>query len=183
MYDGTEENEAFEYNINGVPYTGEIGEELPTDDVKLTDAAPDKYLVLYSVKEEGDSEETKKFTITKFSCVPLKDNEHDTNWLLQYPCSINVYIEGGKGTMLFNNKMVNSINTNVEYDGTFELYLEAAADYSVKNVTVANADTGVDTQVITQFETLTVNGQSYQGVKLENITVNSKIKVLFEVNE
>lgn len=183
LYDGTEENEAFEYNINGVPYTGEIGEKLPIDDVKLTDAAPDKYLVLYSVKEEGDSEETKKFTITKFSCVPLKDNEHDTNWLLQYPCSINVYIEGGKGTMLFNNKMVNSINTNVEYDGTFELYLEAAADYSVKNVTVTNADTGVDTQVITQFETLTVNGQSYQGVKLENITVNSKIKVLFEVNE
>lgn len=180
LYDGTDENEAFEYNINEVPYTDEIGEILPTGNIELTDATPDKYLMLYSVKEDTDETGKQIFVITKFSCTPLKDSEHDANWLLQYPCSVNVYIEGGKGAMLYNSNTVNSINTNVEYDGTFELPLIAANGYSIKSVTVVNADTGVDEQTITTFETLTVNNQSYQGVKLTNITVNSKIKVLFE---
>lgn len=182
LYDGTEENEAFEYNINGVPYAGEIGEELPEDDVELIDAAPNKYLLLYSVKEETDDEGNERFTITKFSCTSLKDDAHDTNWLLQYPCSINVYIEGGKGAMLYNGNDVNSISTNVNYDGTFELPLIPSNGYTIKSVTIVNTDTGVDIQTITSFETLTVGNESYQGVRLENITVNSKIKVLFELS-
>ena len=64
LYDGTEENESFEYNIQGVPYTADIGEELPATDVQLTDAAPDKYLVLYSVSEQ-EVEEKKKYIINK----------------------------------------------------------------------------------------------------------------------
>lgn len=180
LHDGTDENEAFEYNIYGVPYTAEIGEELPTGDTALIDAAPDKYLILYSVKEEKDSEGNEKFVITKFSCISLKDEKFDTNWLLQYPCSLNVYIENGKGAMLYNGEIVNSININIEYDGTFELPLIPANNFNIKNVVVVNAETDEVIETIESFETITVGGKAYKGIKLQNITVNSKIKVSFE---
>lgn len=180
LYDGTEENEAFEYKINGVPYTAIIGTELPATDVKLTDATPDKYLVLYSVKEETDTEGNPKCVITKFACVPLKSDANDKNWLLQYPCSINILTEGGKGTYLFNGQEVSYINTTVEYNSTFELPILPATGYAIKSVTVVNADDNTTINTITDFEDIIVNGVTHKGIKLENIDANSQIKVLFE---
>ena len=180
LYDGTADNEAFEYNINGVPYTDEIGDTIPSGDIVLTDAAPDKYLMLYSVKEDVDVNGNQKFVITKFSCVPLKDTSNNDNWLLQYPCFINVYIEGGKGSMLYNGKSVTSVSTNVEYDGTFELPLVPADGYSIKGVTVVDSSTNAVLETITSFNTIIVGGVSYQGIRLNNVVVNSQIKVTFE---
>ena len=180
LHDGTMDNEAFEYNINGVPFTDEIGDNIPSGDIMLTDAAPDKFLILYSVKEEVDTNGVQKFVITKFSCTPLKDSLNDDNWLLQYPCYINTYIEGGKGTMLHNGQVVTSVSTNVEYDGTFTLPLIPADGYQIKGVTVVNSDTNAVLETITLFETINVAGVDYQGIKLDNVTVNSQIKVTFE---
>ncbi len=186
LYDGTEENEAFEYNIKGVPCAGEIGATLPTEDVQLTDAAPDRYLVLYSVKETMATAENgtdvKTYTISKFACVPLKDDTNEANWLLQYPCSISVYIEGGKGSMLQNGKVVNSIATSVEYDGSLEVVLVPDDGYKLSTVTLVDSTDKSVVEVINTFDDIVVNGVTYQGVKLENVSKNLQLKVLFEVN-
>ena len=180
LSDGTSENEIFEYKINEVPYTAEIGTVLPTGDTTLIDAAPDKYLMLYSVKEEVVLGKT-KYIITKFSCVPLKDTENGKNWLLQYPCSMNVYIEGGKGGMLYNNQTVNSITTSIDYDGNFVLPLIAAPGYKISKATIVNADNPADIQTITSFEAITVGEASYQGISIDNVDKNYQIKILFEL--
>lgn len=193
LYDGTAENESFEYNIQGVPYTAEIGAVLPDTDVQLTDASPDKYLVLYSVKESIVTEDDvatiadgevgqKRYTINKFACVPLKDDAHDNNWLLQYPCSINAYIEGGKGAMIYNGKQVNSVTATSEYNSTFELPLIPANGYKVSKVTVVDATDATVVETFTKFELINVGGATYDGIKLENLSKNIQIKVLFEVN-
>lgn len=180
LSDGTSENEIFEYKINEVPYTAEIGTVLPIGDTTLIDAAPDKYLMLYSVKEEVVLGKT-KYIITKFSCVPLKDTENGKNWLLQYPCSMNVYIEGGKGGMLYNNQTVNSITTSIDYDGNFVLPLIAAPGYKISKATIVNADNPADIQTITSFEAITVGEASYQGINIDNVDKNYQIKILFEL--
>ena len=182
LYDGTDENEAFEYNIQGVPYVANIGEELPAVDVSLVDAAPNKYLILYSVNESDiviEDESKKIYSITKFACVPLKDDTNDDNWLLQYPCSINAYIEGGKGTMGYKDKESQSVTTSIEYDSTLQLLLTPADGYKIGAVTVINADTSEVVQTITEFETIS---GSIKGITLENVSKNLQIKVLFEVN-
>jgi len=82
--------------------------------------------------------------------------------------------------MLYNNQVVTSVSTNVEYDGTFTLPLIPADGYAIKGVTVVNADTNAVMEVITSFETIDIAGVNYQGIKLDNVTVNSQIKVTFE---
>lgn len=181
LYDGTEENEAFEYNIQGVPYTADIGEELPEDDIQLTDAAPNKYLMLYSVKEE-EVDGKKKYTINKFTCLPLKDGSNDAHWLLQYPCSINAYIEGGRGAMIYNQNRVNSITTSVEYNGEITISFNAADGYKLSSVTIVDADTLNTVETITEFEDIIVNSITYKGIIVKNISKNLQIKVSFEVN-
>ena len=182
LYDGTDENEAFEYNIQGVPYTANIGQTLPATDVTLVDAAPDKYLLLYSIQENTDDAGITRYTINKFACVPFKDNSKDENWLLQYPCSINAYIEGGKGCMIDNGKDVNAITTSKEYGSTFQLLLKPEAGYSIKQVTVIDADTTNVIETITQFENITVNGVTAQGITMSDVSKNLQMKVLFEIN-
>jgi hypothetical protein len=181
LYDGTEENEAFEYNIQGVPYTADIGAELPEDDIQLTDAAPNKYLMLYSVKEE-EVDGQKKYTINKFTCLPLKDDSNDAHWLLQYPCSINAYIEGGRGAMIYNQNRVNSITTSVEYNGEITISFNAADGYKLSSVTIVDADTLNTVETITEFEDIIVNSITYKGIIVKNISKNLQIKVSFEVN-
>ena len=181
LHDGTSENEVFEYKIAGVPYTAEIGTVLPADtDVALIDASPDKYLVLYSVKEETVLS-VEKNSITKFACVPLKDDGHDKNWLLQYPCTMNIYIEGGKGAMLYDGQTVNSVTTSIEYGGGFTLPLIAATGYKISKATLVNADDESDTTAITLFEDITIGETVYKGIKLEQVNKNYKVKILFEL--
>lgn len=191
LYDGTEENESFEYNIQGVPYASNIGEELPTSDVSLVDAAPDKYLVLYSVKESIVTEQetevaddigNKKYTISKFACVPLKDESKDDHWLLQYPCTVNAYIEGGKGMILSGSQNNNSVSTNVSYGESYSIWLAPLAGYKIGKVTVIDSDTEEVIEVKTEFADVPESGNAYsETVNFENITRNLQIKILFEV--
>lgn len=198
LYDGTEDDDKrLEYNIQGVPYTAEIGATLPTGDIKLINAAPDKYLMLYSVKvkkdildsngepiENGVTNE-EEYTIDKFVCIPLKNEDEDANTLLQYPCSINAYIEGGKGAMIWDGKQVNSIPETVDYNSTHEIPLIPAEGYKISKVTIVDvAKSTKDNEVseeITSFETITIGSATYQGIILKNITKDLQIKVLFDV--
>jgi hypothetical protein len=181
LHDGTTENEAFVYNVQGVPYTEDIGEQLPSTDVKLVNAAPNKYLMLYSVKETSDENSETKYVITKFACVPLKDTAHEDNWLLQYPCSVNVYKEGGKGSFVYDNKNEQSITTTVEYGKSFTLALKPEQGYKATSVTVVDADTLEEVEIYTTFESTVINGVTYDSINLEDISKNLQIKVLFGV--
>jgi hypothetical protein len=185
MYDNCVElNEKFTYKIYGVPYNGditEVGGEFPTDDVKLIDAAPDKYLILYSVKEEVvDDNETA--TISKFACVPLKTEGSPSNELLQYPCSINVYIESGQGKIMVNGKEESVLNTSIDYNGTFSLALKPYDDgittYKIEKVTVTQNS---ETTEYSVFTAVSDNGSTYQGITLDNVTSDVTIKVQFKV--
>ena len=189
LYDGTEENEQFTYNIQGVPCTAEIGTTLPTDAIELINATPDKYLVLYSInktkatqddiKAGTASEIITKYTITKFACIPFKGKNHD-NELLQYPCSICVYIENGKGAMIYKDKQVNVIaNHLVEYNGAFELPLVPADGYKINKVTIVDAKNETTLEEITLFENIVVNDIEYKGIKQENISKDLQIKISF----
>ena len=196
LYDETSENEAFEYNIEGVPCTAVINATLPAEDVKILNASPDDYLMLYSVKrfivseediEDGIANETelgkKKYIVNKFTCIPLKDAENTDNWLLQYPCLVSIWKEGGQGKVIYNKSELDSASITVDYNGSLEIPLMPTIGYSLNKVTVINAATLEELESFTEFETITVDGIKYDGIKLDNITYNIQVKVLFSANE
>lgn len=194
MYDGAIDSgsERFEYNIEGVPYTAIVGEELPTTDMKLVDASPNKYLVLYSVKSEGgtmavdadaDTEAQERHTITKFDCIPLCTPDAPKNELLQYPCSVNAFIEGGRGMLSYTGDTKDPgdiVNTSVNYNTGFELvmipYADGVTDYEVVKVVV---ETDEDSVEYTEFISATHKGVSCKTFSIDNVTSNTKIRVQF----
>ena len=165
--------ESFEYNINGVPFGGEIGSALPSGDIALIDAAPDKYLVLYAVDTKT---EANKYSIKQFACVPLAevDTSHTKNWLLQYPCAINVLTEGGKGGYTVNGKKVQYLNTVVDYNSTFEIGVVAEAGYTFAKADIVDGDTEELIETITEL-----NGGR---IVVSNVEQDVKIRVSFTAN-
>ena len=192
MYDGAVDSgsEKFEYNIEGVPFTAVVGDELPTTDMKLIDASPDKYLILYSIKSEGgvvtvsdDGEAVEKHTITKFDCVPLCNPDEPKHALLQYPCTVNAFIEGGRGTLSYTGDTKDPgdiVNTHVDYNTGFELvmipYADGITDYDVVKVIV---ETDEDSVEFTEFIAATHSGVSCKTLSIDNVTSNTKIRVQF----
>lgn len=170
-----DEPQSFEYNIEGVPYTKEIGATIPNTDIDILDATPDKYLVLYAVDKTAG-----KFDIKKFACVPLKDGTHEKNWLLQYPCKVNIYTAGGRGHYVENLKQVPYINATVDYDSTLNIPIVAAGGYIIKEVQVLDAETEEIQNTITEFGDIQVGALTYKGIALSNITKDLKVKVTFE---
>ena len=185
LHDGAVDSgsERWEYNVDGVPFTEVLGTTLPTTDVQLIDAAPDKYLVLYSVKNETDSTE-ERYTITKFDCTPLTISSAPKNELLQYPCSINAYIEGGRGAIATTNAPDKGagdvINMNINYGTTFELVMlpfrEGTTEYTVHKV-IAEID-GVETEHTT-FTEKNFEGMPGKALTIADIKSNVKLKVQF----
>lgn len=170
-----DEPEEFEYNIEGVPYKSEIGTALPSGDIDIQDANPNKYLVLYSVdKSEG------KFSIKKYVCLPLHDTDHEKNWLLQYPCKVNIYTASGRGSYVENGKQVSYINTTVPYDSDIEIPMVGNAGYDIEKVEILDAETEEVIQTITTFDEINVGSLTYSGVKLENVVSDIKVKVSFK---
>ena len=176
LSDGAQDNpEEFEYNIQGVPYKAEIGTAIPTGDVTIQDATPDKYLVLYSVdKSEG------KFSIKKFTCLPLHDEEHEKNWLLQYPCKVNIYTASGRGSYIENGKHVSYINTTVPYNSSLNIPMAGNAGYDIEKVEVLDAETEEVLQTITTFTDINVGSLTYKGITLDNVIKDVKVKVSFK---
>lgn len=211
MYDKAQDNpESFEYNINGVPFKGVIGATLPTTDIKIVDASPDKLLVLYSVKtesttdsyinsnNESESITKNKYIITSYATKPLTDESSDTNDLLQYPCSLNVLTVGGKGSYCVNGRMVQYINTTVDYESKFELAVVPDTGYTFKSADICHQVQTTDSfgnvktedaivETITPTTTgkyvtngISVYGQTYSGIIISSVTEDIKIKITFE---
>lgn len=191
LYDGALDSgsERWEYSIDGVPLTAVVGETLPTNEMQLIDASPDRYLVLYSVKSENITDESsgetvEKCTITKFDCTQLTKNGSPKNELLQYPCSINAYIEGGRGSIATTNvpdkDAGDVINMHVDYGTSFELvmlpYKEATTEYAVYKV-VAEID-GTETEYM-NFTEANFGGKPGKSLSIPNVTSNVKLKVQF----
>lgn len=94
-----DENGGWEYGIDGVPYTGVVTTNEDGDAVIL-DAAPDKYLILYSAKANEDGT---RYTISKFACLALTDGSDDANALLRYPVTFTATVTGGTGEIIYDN--------------------------------------------------------------------------------
>lgn len=170
-----DEPESFEYSIEGVPYKGDIGTAVPTSDVSIMDATPDKYLMLYSVNTDDG-----KYTIKKFVCIPLKNEAHDKNWLLQYPCKVNVLTVSGMGKYVSNGKLENFINTNVEYGSDLTIPIVPGDVYEIEEVQILDAETEEVEKTITTFQDVEVNNLTYRGIVVEDITKDIKIKGKFK---
>ena len=80
--------------------------------------------------------------------------------------------------MGYQGKQLKAITTSVEYGTALELSLVPADGYTISTVTVINADTSEVVEVISNFET--ING-STRGIKIESISNNLQIKVLFAI--
>lgn len=106
LFDGAmdhpEEDNAggWEYGIDGVPYTGELlVQDDGSGDAVILDAAPNKYLMLYSAYP---CDNNTKYIISKFACLPLKNEGEDPNALLKYPVTFTMTVVGGTGEIEYD---------------------------------------------------------------------------------
>lgn len=194
LFDGAIDSgsERFEYNIDGVPFTSVIGSALPDTDVMLVDAAPNKYLVLYSVKSEhgmitadaeGEEDTSEKHTITKFDCIPLCTPDTPANELLQYPCTVNAFIEGGRGMVSYSASTKDPgdiVNTLVDYNTGFELvmipYSDGVTEYEVTKVI---QEVNGEVTEYTEFTASTYMGIDCKILAIESVTADMKFRVQF----
>lgn len=160
LTDKSSSPKGFEYSIEGVPFTplGEYKDSITAGDIlTLTDADPNKYLVVYSVEEEEG-----KYFIHDFACAPLKD-ETDPNHLLSYPCTISAYITNGIGSLVTNASDV------VDYGSTYTVAVIPGNGWTVSAITVAGATVEV--------EDVTVNGKSYKGCIIPKCDKDMIVKI------
>lgn len=167
--DDTEDDTAggWKYGIEGVPCTGELKKDTNGDYI-LVDAAPNKYLVLYSVKEGEFSS-----VMTKYACTPLKQEGKAENELLQYPCTVNMLINDGDGHIYTKNDTY--INTMVEYGENIDIPIFPGDGYKISEVAIIYDNDESTKETISSFESIGSN----KGVKLTNITKNTQVKVSF----
>ena len=184
MYDGcTDEayiSEKFEYGIYGVPTTATI-DKADLDgatDIKIEDATPDKFLVIYSVKQET-IDKVEKNTITKYDIIALKKNSGDKNALLQYPCSIIVNIDNGLGEMGYESKPLQTIPISeyADYDSTVNIIFVPEIGYTLDKVFVTNPESTDSDEILTSSDFITIG--SHQGITLSNVHHDYRIKVQF----
>ncbi len=143
MSDGTEDEiNTFEYNVNGVPFNTMLGEDITTlneTELTLVNASPEKYLILYSIidnRDNNNEDSNSGVKVSKFACLPLKHEGENKNDLLQYQCSVNVYISGGKGSVVYNDNRLNGFTSIIDYGSRLELKLEPDEKYSLNTVKV-----------------------------------------------
>ena len=151
-----------------------------TKDAKIEDADPDKFLVLYSVKNEiVDGKE--KNTITKYDIISLKDDSGSKNALLQYPCSIIVNIDSGNGEIGYESKQLQKtpISETADYDSTVNIVFVPAEGYSLDKVIVTNPEDSSD-EILSSGDFVTIG--SYKGITLSNVHHDYRIKAQFVIN-
>lgn len=149
----------YEYGIQGVPYHSVLDAIPETNEIELTNASPNKFLMLYSIKEEVG-----KAVITKYACLPLA-GDVNPNSLLQYPCTVSTTIAAGMGKLLTAQNIVAPYNSNVI------VAFEAEAGWTVENIKVNG-----EIQSSTKVE---VNGEMKDGYTISAINKDTKIEVFF----
>lgn len=183
MYDGCTDaayiSEKFEYGIYGVPSTATI-DKADLDgatDIKIEDAAPDKVLIIYSVKQET-VDDVEKNTITKYDLVALKKDSGDKNTLLQYPCSIIANIDSGDGAIGFeSNALQKVVSESVDYDSTVNIVFVPEIGYTLDKVIVTNPENTDADEILTSSDFVTIG--SHKGITLSNVHHDYRIKVQF----
>lgn len=183
MYDGCTDaayiSEKFEYGIYGVPSTATIDKAVldGATDIKIEDAAPDKVLIIYSVKQET-VDNVEKNTITKYDLVDLKKDSGDKNALLQYPCSIIANIDSGDGAIGFeSNALQKVVSESVDYDSTVNIVFVPEIGYTLDKVIVTNPENTDADEILTSSDFVTIG--SYKGITLSNVHHDYRIKVQF----
>jgi hypothetical protein len=153
----------YEYGVQDYPYTTRVEAASFADgmELNLVDAAPDKYLMLYSVEETPED----FFYIRGFASAPLKIDNQSVNYLLRYPCEINTSITKGMGVL------ISEATKTVDYEGSFTVAVAPETGWVVESITV----NGV-AQVVAK---VTVNGTQYDGIALTDIISDSRIEVSF----
>lgn len=130
IYDGEiDNNEKFEYGIEGVPFTSEIDDFDPADEIAIKDAKPGNYLVMYTYNHTnvGDSEE--KYVITKYGKFEL------TQAILKYPCSVTVIVDRGLGKVTIGSETpAQAINKTIAYNENAFVKLIPESGYSIESV-------------------------------------------------
>lgn len=226
--------ETFEYNIEGIPYSGIINYEniktSPTDAVEceIVNATPNHYLYLYLIhsyrkltdallEKQNDGEilttsELKScemiYEIVRFTCLYMGgDGTGSKNALLQYPCSINVLTQGGKGkyTIIQGGKKlgtkVDYLNATIEYNNDLKIAFHPEAGYEIVTINVYDADkannkdaTEEDKAPIRTFTVDAANeqdkitdevidGTSCKVITVNDIDRNMQIKATFGIPE
>lgn len=175
--------ETFEYGISGVPYTSDIDSESidGNTDITLVNAEPDKYIVVYSVKQDADG----KYIILKYDLAKLKKNDGDKNDLLQYPCSVIVSTESGLGETNFTvgstSTTKSTISETVDYDSTVVLKFIPDDGFVLDKVILTNPDLDDDDsgkEETRNASDLTDNG-GYKSIELDNIHHDWRIRVQY----
>ena len=172
-------SERFEYGVYGVPSTAIINKDDLDGaiDIKIEDAAPDKFLILYSVNQETVNG-VEKNTITKYDLFALKTDDGDKNALLQYPCSIIVNIDSGDGSIGFeSNALQKVISESVNYDSTINIVFIPEIGYTLDKVIITNPESTDTDEILTSNDFVTID--SHQGITLSNIHHDYRIKVQF----
>ena len=164
------------YGIEGVPYTAEAVTDEAGNTIIL-DAAPDKYLVLYSAKDSVTDTGERRCSISKFACMPLSEEDEDAHALLQYPKTISAVSVGGQGKISRENDGEGSasLNFTVPYNTTtLSLYLYPDKELGFTGTPVVS----VEDESGTTAGTVTQEGMAYV-VTLVSLKNNVQVKVTF----
>lgn len=221
-----DKGENFEYNIEGIPYTGKINyKNIEADPAQctecaITDATPSQYLYLYLIKATRERTQAMKekeergeeltnvellsceliYEIVRFACVQMWEDGKSRNELLQYPCSVNVLTQSGKGKYAILRQTsigddnepkyetlsseVDYMNMTTDFDSVLKIYLMPDDGYNVDMVEIYDADEVIaddsdnDGTVIRTFSKTSVNDDDkikeevYQGVATSYIVFN-----------
>lgn len=174
--DTTEDDEGgWVYGVEGVPYTSEM-QKTSSNDYMILDGTPNKYLVLYSAKSEEINGEH-RCSISKFACLPLKDNV-DSNHLLQYPRTFSAVRVSGNGeiaTSVDGERSYSLYFTKPYSENTLTLYLFPDAEFAgTPSVHVTDEESESDINVEN-------SGLGYFTITLDEVKNDTKIEVTFNV--
>ncbi len=225
------QREKFEYNIEGIPYTDIIpnGNIKPVADdaleCEIVNASPDQYLYLYLVKARREYTQALKdkitngetltpaeidsceliYEIVRYTCLSLAGDKDSPskNFLLQYPCNINILTQSGKGkyTIIKDNVTVGTgveyFNSTIDYNGSLKIALLPEDGYKIVTVNIYDSDkankkdaTNADKEPFRTFaidasneadkiKKEMINGNSCDTITLDNIDRNVQIKANF----
>ena len=189
------------YNIAGKPvdFSGDAGTFITGNSVssatelKIKNALPSKYLVLYAVKETVEATGT-TYKVKGFACMPLKDTvtasapPYD---LLRYPCNVTVSIAQGGGRDsrvidLDTNKQNLYVSKTVDYGSSFFVAAKPATGWEVDKIIITHPNIlGVDSLPIREEKSgsqisTSINGTVYSGIEIDAVDDDLRCEIVFK---
>ena len=188
------------YNIAGKPvdFSGDANTFLNVNsissstEVKIKNATPDKYLMMYAVKETTTTAGP-TYQVKGFACVPMKEIAPNVSpyALLRCPCKVFVAITQGGGR---NSKVVDLetgtqdsyITKTIDYNGTFNVAVNPAAGWVIDKIVVSYPNI-VDASGVTIRDEFSgtsivsgVGGSTFKGISISNVNDDIRVEVMFK---